>query len=70
VRDLAGYISERAEEIGKNTAVISTLDIAVLTLLNITDELFQERLDRRVTDDELEESAREGEQATDRAVNR
>lgn len=70
MRDLAGYISERAEEIGKNTAVISTLDIAVLTLLNITDELFQERLDRRVTDDELEESAREGEQATDRAVNR
>ncbi len=47
ILDLAGYIAERAGEIGEKTAAVSTLDIAVLTLLNITDELFQERISNK-----------------------
>jgi len=43
VEMLADFINERAEDIRKKTTVLSTLDLAVLTLLNITDEMFQER---------------------------
>jgi cell division protein ZapA (FtsZ GTPase activity inhibitor) len=40
---LADFINERAENIRKKATVLSTLDLAILTLLNITDEMFQER---------------------------
>lgn len=43
VEMLADFINERAENIRKKATVLSTLDLAILTLLNITDEMFQER---------------------------
>jgi cell division protein ZapA (FtsZ GTPase activity inhibitor) len=48
--------------------VVSTLDIAVLTLLNITDELFQERLMNDSSGNQMEDNTQEGDQATDRAA--
>jgi cell division protein ZapA (FtsZ GTPase activity inhibitor) len=41
VEKLAAFINERAEEIRQRTSVVSTLDLVILTLLNITDEMFQ-----------------------------
>jgi cell division protein ZapA (FtsZ GTPase activity inhibitor) len=43
VEMLVDFINERAENIRKKATVLSTLDLAILTLLNITDEMFQER---------------------------
>lgn len=41
VEKLAAFINERADEIRKRSAVVSTVDLAILTLLNVTDECFQ-----------------------------
>ena len=41
IETLADFIKERADEIESRATVVSTLDLAILTLLNITDEMFQ-----------------------------
>lgn len=43
VKRLADYINEKAESIKRQSGVVSTMDLAILTLLNITDEKFQEK---------------------------
>lgn len=42
IQRLADYINEKAESIKRKSGVSSTMDLAILTLLNITDEKFQE----------------------------
>lgn len=43
VQRLADYINEKAETIKRHSGVVSTMDLAILTLLNIADEKFQEK---------------------------
>ena len=66
VEMLADYINARAEEIRSNTKVVSTLDLVVLTLLNVTDELFQSRPVPQQDTKETEEEAEKPEKAIDR----
>jgi cell division protein ZapA (FtsZ GTPase activity inhibitor) len=66
VEMLADYINARAEEIRSNTKVVSTLDLVVLTLLNVTDELFQSRPVPQQDTNETEEEAEKPEKAIDR----
>lgn len=41
VQKVSRYINEKAQNISKNTGVIATLDLAILTLLNIADDYFK-----------------------------
>jgi len=68
VEDLAQFIKERAQTIQNQASVVSTLDVAILTLLNIADEMFQERLVKDKTIKELEEKANRLLKAIDRVV--
>ncbi len=55
VQRIAAFITQRAEGIKKNVSVASTLDLMVLTLLNITSEMFQHKHAKEVTIKKLEE---------------
>ncbi|MDQ7785526.1 MAG: cell division protein ZapA [Desulfomonilaceae bacterium] len=57
IEELADFIRNRAEVVQRNATVVSTLDLVILTLLNITDEMFQDKQVREQTIRELEEKA-------------
>jgi cell division protein ZapA (FtsZ GTPase activity inhibitor) len=42
---LTSFIHEKAQEVQNRTRVVSTLDVVILTLLNVTDELFRRQKD-------------------------
>jgi cell division protein ZapA len=68
IETLADFIKERADEIESRATVVSTLDLAILTLLNITDEMFQSKLVKEQTIRELEEKTDRLLKAIDRVV--
>ena len=68
VEELADYINRTADEIQRNTNVVSTVDLVVLTLLNVTDELFRSRQVKDATMEELEEKTKKLIKAIDRGV--
>ncbi len=68
VQKLAAFISQRAESIRKKTSAASTLDLLVLTLLNITDEMLQHKHAQEVTIKKLEEKTDRLLRAIDRIV--
>lgn len=68
VTTLAEHIQSRADEIRDKVSVVSTLDLVILTLLNITDELFQEKRAQTESQKELEEKAAKLLEAIDKAV--
>lgn len=41
VENLVDFINNRCDEIRERSKVVSTIDLAILTLLNVTDELFE-----------------------------
>ncbi|NIV95611.1 cell division protein ZapA [candidate division KSB1 bacterium] len=43
IRQVAEYVDSKMREIDQNTQAKSSLKVAILAALNITDELFQER---------------------------
>ena len=49
VEDLAAYVNTKASEIQQEVKVHSTLDLVILTLLNVADELFRCRLVKDIT---------------------
>ena len=57
VERLADFINQRADVIQRQTKVVTTIDLVVLTLLNVTDEMFQYRRAKEQTIRELEEKA-------------
>jgi cell division protein ZapA (FtsZ GTPase activity inhibitor) len=65
---LADFINQRAEWISEHAAVVSTLDLVILTLLNITDEMFRDKLLREQTIKELEDKADRLLKAIDRVI--
>ncbi len=50
VQELADFINGRADEIESRTSTVSTLDLVILTVLNVTDEMFRYK---RVTDETI-----------------
>jgi len=68
IETLADFIKQRADEIESRATVVSTLDLAILTLLNITDEMFQSKQVKEQTIRELEEKADRLLKAVDRVV--
>jgi cell division protein ZapA len=46
VQELARYVNEKIEEVLKNTGTVTTLDVVILTILNIADEFFRLRNER------------------------
>jgi len=68
VEELADFINRTADEIQRNTNVVSTLDLVVLTLLNVADELFRSRQVKDATLEELEEKTKKLIKAIDRGV--
>jgi len=68
VEDLADFINRTADEIQHNTNTVSTLDLVILTLLNVTDELFRCRQVKDATLEKLEEKTKKLIKAIDRGV--
>lgn len=55
IQKVSDYIIERSETIQSQASAVSTLDLVILTLLNITDEMFQDKEAKERTIRELEE---------------
>jgi cell division protein ZapA (FtsZ GTPase activity inhibitor) len=68
VQKLADFITDRSDVIRRQAAVVSTVDLVILTLLNITDELFQSKQIKEKTLKELEEKTDRLLKAIDRVV--
>ncbi len=66
VEELADHIRRRSRDIQAKSNVVTTLDLAVLTLLNITDEMFQYKQVKEQTIKELEEKTERLLEAMDR----
>ncbi len=58
VKEIAQYIDEKMRAIDKHHSIKSTAKVAILAALNITEELFQERLYRQKLLDQLDEEAK------------
>jgi cell division protein ZapA len=58
LEELARFVDARMREVADRSSSVDTVKIAVLTALNIADELFQEReTDQDVRQERLEEQA-------------
>ena len=57
IKRLAQYVDEKMRDIASGTPTVDTLKIAVLAALNITEELFQLKRQKREGDKELERRA-------------
>lgn len=68
IQELAEFIRERSERIRQQATVVSTLDLVILTLLNVTDELFQDKQVQERTIKELEEKTERLLKALDRTI--
>ncbi len=68
VQKIAAFITQRAEGIKKGVSEASTLDLVVLTLFNITNEMFQHKHAEEVTIKKLEEKTDRLLKAIDRIV--
>jgi cell division protein ZapA len=58
IQEVARYVNEKMEEILKKTRSVSTLNVAILTALNIADDLLQEREGRKALLKEIEVRSR------------
>jgi cell division protein ZapA len=48
IQEIARYVNEKMDEVLKRTKSVSTLNVAILTALNIADDLLKER-EKRIT---------------------
>jgi cell division protein ZapA len=48
VKEIARYVNEKMEEVLKKTKSVSTMNVAILTALNIADDLLKEK-EKRIT---------------------
>jgi len=46
IREVAGYVDRKMNEVDRNTSAKSTLKVAILAALNIADELFREKAEK------------------------
>lgn len=58
VNEIAEYVDDKMREIDRAQSIKSSSKIAILTALNIADELFQERIYRKKLIDQLNEESK------------
>jgi len=56
---VARYVNEKMDEVVKNTKSVSSLNVAILTALNIADDLMKERVKRLVLLQEVEQKSKD-----------
>jgi len=54
LQSVAQYVNEKMEEVLKKTRSVSTLNVAILTALNIADDLLKEKEQRKALVKEVE----------------
>jgi len=54
LQSVAQYVNEKMEEVLKKTKSVSTLNVAILTALNIADDLLKEKEQRKALVKEVE----------------
>jgi cell division protein ZapA len=54
IQEIARYVNAKMEEVLRKTKSVSTLNVAILTALNIADDLLKERLEREALLHEIE----------------
>jgi len=59
IREVAKYVNEKMEEVLKKTKSVSTLNVAILTALNIADDLLREKEKRTTLLREVETKSRD-----------
>ena len=68
INDLAAYVDQRMERVGRELASTDGVRLAVLAALNIADELFRCRDAARTRDGQLAERTEELERLLDRVL--
>ena len=58
VKEIAAYLDKKMREMDKNQLIKSSSRLAILTALNITEEIFKEREYRKKVIDQLNEEVR------------
>jgi len=53
IRELAGYVDKRMNEIARATMTVDSLRVAILAAIQIADELYQARDDMKETEEEI-----------------
>ena len=56
---VAQYVNEKMDEVVKNTKSVSSLNVAILTALNIADDLIKERTKRHALLQEVEQKSKD-----------
>jgi cell division protein ZapA len=59
IQEVAKYVNEKMEEVLKKTKSVSTLNVAILTALNIADDLLREKEKRAALVREVEAKSRD-----------
>src|SRR4030042_5890476 len=54
IQEVAKYVNEKMDEVLKKTKSVSTMNVAILTALNISDDLLKEKKERIVLLQEIE----------------
>jgi cell division protein ZapA len=54
IQEVAKYVNEKIDEVLKKTRSVSTVNVAILTALNIADDLLKEREKRMIILQEIE----------------
>lgn len=58
IESVAEYVDSKMKEVDANVPFESSLRVAILAAMNITDELFSQKSDKSLTTDEFEEKAK------------
>jgi len=59
IQKVAQYVNEKMDEVTKNTKSVSSLNVAILTALNIADDLITEKAKRLALLEEVERKAKD-----------
>ena len=59
IQKVAQSVNEKMEEVTKNTKSVSTLNVAILTALNLADDLIRERRKRLALLEEVERKSKD-----------
>ena len=65
---VAEYVDEKMREIDQNVQTKSSLKVAILAALNITDELFQEKVANKSGDNDLKDRIKSISENLDQAI--
>jgi cell division protein ZapA len=59
IQEVARYVNEKMDEVLKKTRSVSTMNVAILTALNIADELLREKEKEKAFFQEIDAKSRE-----------